>query len=146
FLGGFHDGYGFSPGGLIAESERFGHSQIERQLHKTEMMSVASDFLCDPGNLCELHGVARACILTKTIPCSHAVELNPARGHCGFKVVKRVSHAGKKLHLWDFAELRFWIMQVENIHAIRAEIRQAARELVLQKPRGHAMASGGDVF
>ncbi len=43
-FGGFHDGHTFSIDRLTAESERFGHSQIERQLNETEVMVVASDF------------------------------------------------------------------------------------------------------
>ena len=110
------------------------------------MMTVAGDLLCDCRDFRKLHCIARACILPKSVPGGHAVKLDLAVCYRGFEEMKRFSNTAQELHFRNFTELSFRIMKIENINTIDSQIRQAARQLILQKTRGDAMAARGDIL
>src|SRR5207249_8027685 len=64
----------------------------------------------------------------------------------GFEKVKRLPDTAQELHFRNFPELGFRIMKIENINTIDSQIRQAARQLILQKTWGDAVAARGDIL
>src|SRR5579883_2238719 len=110
------------------------------------MVPVSRNFTRDLRNFAELQQIARVQFLPKAVPSCHAVETDPAGGCCGFEKREGVAQALQEIRARNFAKLCFGIMQVEDIYARHAQIREATLHLILEKARRHAVAARDDVF
>src|SRR5437762_305752 len=72
--GGLHQGSLAFAQHLISLRECFRHPQVERKLHKAEVVHPAGNFLSDLRDLAKLHRIARARILAEAVPRGHSVE------------------------------------------------------------------------
>src|SRR5271155_3913429 len=94
---------------LIAQCERLSHSQIEGQLHESEMVASAGNFLRDLRDFRQLHAVARARFLAEAIPRGHAVVGNLASFHGRLEKCESLAYTFEKNVFGNFRKLRFRI-------------------------------------
>src|SRR5277367_3882871 len=119
-------------------------------------MLVTSYVVREGSEFGELHGIAGACFLAKTVPRGHAIKLNLSRCRSGFQKNEGIAYPLQKIRARHFAQLGLRIVQVVDVDALDAEIAQATLQLIFQESRRHAVAaaykvvraeySGLDVF
>ena len=108
--------------GLIAKGQGFRHSQVERKLDEAEAVFLSGNFLSNRFHLGELDRVARPRVLPEAVPRRHAVVLNLSGLRGRFQVGEGIADSFGKFRLRNFAELRFRIMQVIDVHAFDTKI------------------------
>ena len=77
---------------------------------------------------------------------AEAVKLNFAGIGGGFEIDEGIANSLEKIWTGNFAELRFGIVEIVDVDAFELEIAEAARKLIFEEARSHAMAAGDEVF
>lgn len=85
-------------------------------------------------------------IVTERIPCGESISADFSRRDGGFQKCKCLGDSPAKFLRRNLAQLRFRIVQIENVHAFNSQIAAAAIELVGQVARRHAVAPRRDIL
>src|ERR1017187_1957619 len=85
-------------------------------------------------------------LVAKCVPRGESISADFPGRDGRLKERKRRKDPAAKFVPGNFAQLRFRIVQIENVHALDAEIPAAAIKLILQVARRHTMAARGDFF
>src|SRR5580692_3674960 len=119
-------------------------------------MLVTSNVVRERCEFGELHGIAGARFLAKTVPRGHAIKLNLSRCRSGFQKNEGIAYPLQKVRTRYFAQLGLRVVQVVDVDALAAEIARAALQLSFEESRRHGVAaaykvvgaeySGLDVF
>src|SRR5208282_769370 len=85
-------------------------------------------------------------VFAESVPRGKAIRADLSFSDGRFEKLERFADPAAEFVHGNFAHLRFRVVQVKDVHAFDAEIRQAAVELVGQVARRHAMAAGCDLL
>ena len=131
---------------MIVRGERFGHREVEGELHEAEAVGVAPGLARKLEHAFERVVAARARRDAEAVPRRHAVEPESAPGALALQLLEGRAQTPLELLARDRLELRLRVVDVVHVHGLKAEVAERLRELVREVVRRHAVAPRHDVL
>ena len=114
-------------------------------MNDATVMIIPRDLAGNADQLFERQVVARRRRLAVAVPRRRAIATDAPGGHCLFKKREGGADARIEFGARHGLQLRLRVVNVINVDAVEAEVLKAARQLIVQIARSHAVAAADDL-